>query len=58
MKTLGRILLIGVTAYLLVQAARLIGLAFKRSDAPGRIMGEAAIYLVVMLIVSRLYRRI
>ncbi len=58
MKTLGRILLIAVTACLLVRAARLIVLAFKRSDAPGRIMGEAAIYLVAMLIVSRLYRRI
>ena len=58
MKTLGRILLIAVTAYLLVQAGRLIVLAFRRSDAPMRIMGEAAIYLVVMLIVSRLYRRI
>ena len=58
MKTLGRLLLVAVTAYLLVQAARLIVLAFRRSDAPARIMGEAAIYLVVMLIVSRLYRRI
>ena len=58
MKTLGRLLLIGITAYLLVQAARLIVLAFRRSDAPARIMGEAAIYLVVMLIISRLYRRI
>jgi len=58
MKTLGRLLLIAVTAYLLLQATRLIVLAFKRSDTPARIMGEAAIYLVVMLIVSRLYRRI
>jgi len=58
MKTLGRILLIAVTAYLLFQAARLIVLAFRRSDTPLRIMGEAAIYLVVMFIVSRLYRRI
>jgi len=58
MKTLGRFLLIAVTIFLVVQAVRLIVLAFKRSDAPARIMGEAAIYLVVMLIVSRLYRRI
>jgi hypothetical protein len=58
MKILGRILLIAVTAYLLVQAARLIILAFRRSEAPARIIGEAAIYLVVMLVVSRLYRRI
>ena len=58
MKTLGRFLLIAITAYLLVQASRLIVLAFRRSDAPARIMGEAAIYLVVMFIVSRLYRRI
>jgi len=58
MKILGRLLLIAVTAYLLVQAARLIILAFRRSEAPARIIGEAAIYLVVMLIVSRLYRRI
>ncbi len=58
MKTLGRVLLITVTVYLLVQAVRLIVLAFKRTDAPARIIGEAAIYLVVMLIVSRLYRRL
>ena len=58
MKTVGRLLLIAVAIYLLVQAARLIVLALKRSDNPARIMGEAAIYLVVMLIVSRLYRRI
>ena len=58
MKTLGRLLLMAVTTYLLVQAARLIVLAFKRSYTPARIIGEAAIYLAVMLIVSRLYRRI
>ena len=58
MKILGRFFLIAVTLYLLVQAGRLIVLAFKRSYTPGGIMGEAAIYLVVMLIVSRLYRRI
>jgi hypothetical protein len=58
MKTLGRLLLIVVTAYLLAQAARLIVLAFRRSETPGRIMAEAAVYLVVMFIVSRLYRRI
>ncbi len=58
MKTLGRLLLIAVTICLLVQSVRLIALAFKRSYAPSRIMGEAAICLVVMLIVSRLYRRI
>jgi hypothetical protein len=58
MKILGRLFLIAVTMYLLVQAGRLIVLAFKRSLTPARIMGEAAIYLMVMLIVSRLYRRI
>ena len=58
MKTLGRLLLITITTCLLVQAVRLIVLAFKRSYAPSRIMGEAAICLAVMFIVSRLYRRI
>ena len=58
MKTLGRLLLITITTCLLVQAVRLTVLAFKRSYSPSRIMGEAAICLVVMFIVSRLYRRI
>jgi len=58
MRILGRIFLMAVTAFLMFQAGRLIMATFKRTETPTRIMQEAGIYLVVMIVVSRVYRKL
>jgi len=39
-------------------ACRLMMASFKRTESPSRIISEAIIYIVIMCVISRIYRKL
>jgi len=39
-------------------ACRLMMASFKRTEPPSRIISEAIIYIVIMCVISRIYRKL
>ncbi len=58
MRNLGKIVLGAATLAMLWPATRLLVAAVKRTERPSRIATEAAVYLVIMFVISRIYRKL
>jgi len=57
-KILWKIILGAVALALLWPASRLMIASFNRTEPPSRIISEAAVYLVVMFLICRIYRKL
>ena len=58
MRVVGKIVLGVATVAMLWPACRLMMASFKRSEPPSRIISEAIIYIVIMCVISRIYRKL
>ena len=58
MKTLWKIILGAVALVMLWPASRLLIVSLNRTEPPAKIISEAAVYLVVMFVISRIYRKL
>ena len=58
MRVVGKIVLGVATVAMLWPASRLMMASWKRTEPPSRVISEAIIYIVIMCVISRIYRKL
>ena len=58
MKMLGKIVLGAATFAMIWPATRLIIASWKRTEPPSKIITEAIVYIGIMFVISRIYRKL
>ena len=53
-----KIVLGAATVAMLWPASRLMMASLKRTEPPSRVISEAIIYIVIMCVISRIYRKL
>jgi len=58
MRVVVKIVLGAATVAMLWPASRLMMASLKRTEPPSRVISEAIIYIVIMCVISRIYRKL